>query len=93
MDFEFSPKWLAVLFIIAGVVVVFMLMGGSLTQLFSSAIQESVLVQIKEGDTCIVEASDGIPRSINNCPYQQGDNITINFKQGFPSLEGHQSAQ
>jgi len=55
MDFEFSPKWLAVLFVIAGVVVVFMLMGGSLTQLFSSSIQESVTVQIKQGDTCIVE--------------------------------------
>lgn len=41
MDFEFTPKWLAVLFIIAGVVVVFMLMGGSLTQLFSSSIQEN----------------------------------------------------
>jgi hypothetical protein len=93
MDFEFSPKWLAVLFIIAGVVVVFMLMGGSLTQLFSSPIQERVLVQIKEGDTCIVEASDGVPRSINNCPYQQADNITISYKQGLPSLEGHQTSQ
>ena len=89
MDFEFSPKMLAILFIIVGVVVVFMLMGGSLTQLFSSSIQENVPVQIKQNDTCIVEASDGIPRSINNCPYQQGENITINYKQGFPELEGH----
>ena len=93
MDFEFSPKWFAILFIIAGVVVVFMLMDGSLTQLFSSSIQESVIVQIKEGDTCIVEASDGIPRSISNCPYQQGDNVTISYKQGLPSLEGHQIPQ
>jgi len=89
MDFEFSPKMLAILFIIAGVIVVFMLMGGSLTQLFSSSIKENVPVQIKQNDTCIVEASDGIPRSINNCPYQQGENITINYKQGFPELEGH----
>jgi len=89
MDFEFSPKMLAILFIIVGVVVVFMLMGGSLTQLFSSSIKENVPVQIKQNDTCIVEASDGIPRSINNCPYQQGENITINYKQGFPELEGH----
>lgn len=93
MDFEFSPKWLAVLFVIAGVVFVFVLMGGSLTQLFSASTQESVLVQIKEGDTCVVEASDGVPRTINNCPYQQGDNITISYKQGLPSLEGHQAAQ
>jgi len=93
MDFEFTPKWLAVLFIIAGVVVVFMLMGGSLTQLFSSSIQESVIVQIKEGNNCIVEASDKIPRSISSCPYQQCDNITISYKQGLPSLERHQIAQ
>lgn len=93
MDFEFSPKWVAVLFIIAGIVIVFMLMGGSLPQLFSASIQEIVLVQLKEGDTCVIEASDGIPRTINNCPYQQGDNITISYKQGLPSLEGHQTAQ
>jgi hypothetical protein len=73
MDFEFSPKWLAVLFIIAGVVVVFMLMGSSLTQLFSANAQESLLVQVREEDNCIAEASDVIPRTINNCPYQQGD--------------------
>ncbi len=91
MDFEFSPQWLAVLFIIVGVVVVFMLMGGSLTQLISANIQESDLVQIREGDTCIVEASDGIPRTINNCPYQQGDNVTMSHKQGFPSLENYQT--
>ena len=44
MNFEFSPKVLALLFVIAGVVVVFMLMGGSLKQLFSSSIQEDVTV-------------------------------------------------
>lgn len=91
MDFEFSPKWLALLFVIGGVVVVFMLMGGSLTQLFSSGIQESVLVQLKEGNTCVVEASDGIPRTINNCSYQKGDNITISYKQGLPTLESHRA--
>ena len=93
MDFELSPKWMAVLFIIGGVVVVFMLMGGSLTQLFSSSIQESVKVEIKEGNNCVIEASDGIPRTINNCPYQQGDTITISYKQGLPSVESHQTAQ
>lgn len=90
MNFEFSPKILAVLFIVAGVIVVFMLMGGSLTQLFSSSMQETVSIQIKQGDTCVVEASDGVPRSINNCPYQQGENITITYKQGFPLIESHQ---
>jgi hypothetical protein len=89
MDFEFTPKWLAVLFIVAGVVVVFMLMGGSLTQLFSSSIREIVQVQIKQGNTCVVEASDGVPRSIDNCPYQLGENVTINYKQGIPAIESH----
>lgn len=89
MDFELSPKMLAVLFIIAGIVVVFMLMGGSLTQLFSASIQEAVQVQIKQGDTCVVEASDGVPRSIDNCPYQLGDNVTISYKQGIPAIESH----
>ena len=77
------------LFIVAGVVVVFMLMGGSLTQLFSASIQETVRVQIKQGDMCIVEASDEVPRSINNCPYQLGDNVTINYKPGIPAIESH----
>ena len=89
MDFEFTPKWLAVLFIIAGVIVVFMLMGGSLTQLFSSSIQEIVQVQIKQGSTCVVEPSDGVPRSIDNCPYQLRENVTINYKQGIPAIESH----
>ena len=89
MDFEFSPKMLGILFIIAGVVVVFMLMGGSLTQLLSASIQEVVPVQIKQNDTCVVEASDGVPRSINNCPYQLGENVTINYKQGIPAIESH----
>jgi hypothetical protein len=66
-----------------------MLMGGSLTQLFSSSIQENVIVQIKQNNTCVVETSDGIPRSIQICPYQQGDNITISYKQGLPTLESH----
>jgi hypothetical protein len=89
MDIEFTPKMLAVFFIIAGIIVVFMLVGGSLTQLFSVSIQEVVSIQIKQDNTCIVEASDGVPRSIDNCPYQLGDNITINYKQGIPSIESH----
>ena len=89
MDFDLSPKILAVFFVIAGIVVVFMLMGGSLTQLFSGSIEEAVSVQIKQGNTCVVEASDGVPRSIDNCPYEIGDNLTISYKQGIPGIESH----
>ncbi|HKR72904.1 MAG TPA: hypothetical protein VJR94_02205 [Candidatus Nitrosocosmicus sp.] len=90
MDFDLSPKIMAVLFIALGVVVVFLLMGGSLQQLLSSSIQETVSVQIKENNLCIVEASDGIPRTIENCPFDVGDNVTITYKQGLPTIEGFQ---
>ena len=90
MDFDLSPKIMAVLFIALGVVVVFLLMGGSLQQLLSSSIQETVSVQIKQNNLCIVEASDGIPRTIENCPFNVGDNVTIIYKQGLPTIEGFQ---
>jgi len=89
MDYDVSPKMLAIVFVIAGVVFVFVLMGGSLRQLFSSSIEENVMVQISENGRCIVEGSDKIPRTIENCQYNTGDNITINYKQGMPSLESH----
>jgi hypothetical protein len=54
-------------------------------------IQENVLVHLKEGNTCVVEDADGIPRTINNCPYQKGDNITISYKQRLPALESHRA--
>lgn len=62
MDFDLSPKMMVVLFIIAEIVLVFILMGGSLQQLFSPSIQENLVVKIKQNGTCIVEASDGIHR-------------------------------
>ncbi len=89
MDFDTSPKMLAVIFVIDGVIFVFVLMGGSLRQMFSNSIEENVTVQILQGSTCIVEAADKIPRTIENCPYKIGDNITIGYKQGMPSLESH----
>ncbi|HEU5120243.1 MAG TPA: hypothetical protein VFT71_04580 [Candidatus Nitrosocosmicus sp.] len=52
MDFDLSPKMIAVLFIILGVAVVFLLMGGSLQQLLSSSIQENVSVKVKQNNTC-----------------------------------------
>ena len=72
------------------VVLVFILLGGSLQQLFSPSIQEVVVVKIKRNGTCIVDASNGIPRSVENCPYSQGQNFTIYYKQGLPSFERYQ---
>ncbi len=93
LDYDISPKVLAIIFIIAGVVFVFVLMGGSLSQMFSSGMQENVVVAIKQGDACIVEASDKVPRSIPSCQYQQGENITITYKQGLPAIESHQKVR
>ncbi|MDQ4074140.1 MAG: hypothetical protein M3162_07540 [Thermoproteota archaeon] len=90
MDFDLSPKVLGIIFIVGGVSLVFVLLGGSLGQMFSSSIQENVVVTLKQGDTCVVEASDDVPRSISNCAYQKGENITITYKQGLPAIEKHQ---
>jgi hypothetical protein len=89
LEFELSPQILGLLFLLLGVVIVFILLGGSLGQLFSSSIQENVIVEIKQSETCIVEASDNIPRKIQNCPYEQGHNITISYKQGLPGIQSH----
>lgn len=89
MEYDGSPKTLAIVFAIAGVVFVFILMGGSLRQLFSSSIEENAIVQIARDGKCIVEGSDKIPRTIENCGYKTGDNVTIIYKQGMPSLDDH----
>lgn len=89
MDYDISPKKWAIIFVMVGVVFVFVFMGGSLRQLFTNPIEENVTVEFLQGNTCTVEASDKIPRTIENCPYKLGDNITIGYKQGMPSLESH----
>lgn len=68
----------------------FILLSGALQQLFSPSIEEIVVVKIKQNGTCIVEASDGIPSSVKNCPYSQGQNFTIYYKQGLSSIERYQ---
>ncbi len=68
---------------------VFLLLGSSIMSLFSGGITEQVVIKIKEGDACIVEASDGIPRQITNCPYDKGDTINIVYKQRQPAIQSH----
>ena len=36
---------------------------------------------LKQNGVCIVEASDDVPRQIDNCPYEQGEQIIITYKQ------------
>ena len=84
-----SPAQLALIFIAGGIGLVFLLMGSSIVSLFSGGITEQVVIKIKEGDACIVEASDGIPRQITNCPYNEGDTISIVYKQQQPAIQSH----
>jgi hypothetical protein len=80
----------AIIFIVAGVVIVFALLGSSAKSLFSQSITEDVTVKIKNSGACVVEASDKVPRSISNCLYNVGDNLSLTYKPQQPSIEKHE---
>ncbi|MGI0045421.1 MAG: hypothetical protein ACRD47_17110 [Nitrososphaeraceae archaeon] len=82
---------MAVLFIGGGVLLVFALSGFQVTKLFSPGITEEVVISVKQGGSCIVEASDSIPREISNCPYEVGERIIITYKAQQPSIESHRT--
>jgi len=84
-----SPKLLALALIIAGILIVFAISGFQIVKLFSPSITEQVTVTLKQNGACIVEASDNIPRQIHNCPYEIGQDVTINYKAEQPSIESH----
>jgi hypothetical protein len=86
-----SPKILAIIFIGGGILLVFALSGFQVTQLFSPGITEEVVVSVKQGGSCVVEASDRIPREISNCPYEEGESIIITYKAQQPSIESHRT--
>ena len=81
---------LAIVFIIAGVVLVIAIRGSSATNLFSENITEEAKVTIKQDKNCIVEASDEVPRTITNCPYNVNDTILITYKPQQPGVENHE---
>ena len=92
MSFEgISFTKLAIIFIIAGVVIVFAIMGSSATNLlFSDSITEEAEVKMKQGGNCVVEPSDTIPRTIANCLYNVNDTLIITYKLQQPSIENHE---
>ena len=45
------------------------------------AITEEAPVILKQNGVCIVEASDDVPRQIDNCPHEQGEQIIITYKR------------
>jgi len=84
-----SPKLLALALIVAGILIVFAISGFQIVKLFSPSITEQVTVTLKQNGVCVVEASDNIPRQIHNCPYEIGQDVTINYKAEQPSIESH----
>ena len=66
-------------------------MGSSSTNLFSQSITEDAKVKIKHQGNCVVEASDNIPRTIANCPYNVNDTLVITYKPQRPSIENYES--
>lgn len=91
MSFEsLSGKKLALIFVGAGVLAVFAISGFQARSLFAPSTTEEATVTIKEGDNCIVEGSDRVPRKIADCQYDVGDTVTITYKAQQPSIESHQ---
>ena len=91
MSFDnISFSKLAIVFIIAGIVLVLAIMGSSATSLFRGNVTEEAKVTIKHGENCVVEASDEIPRTIANCPYNVNDTIVITYKPQQPGVENHE---
>ena len=86
-----SPTKLALLFIIGGILLVFAVMGFSVKDLFRESITEDAVIAIKQEGICIVEASDGIPRQISNCPYQVNETISIKYVPQQPGIQNHMS--
>jgi hypothetical protein len=93
MSFTSSPAKIAIIFIIAGIVIVFAILGTSATNIFGPSTTEEGVVEIKQADACVVQASDDIPRKISNCPYDQGQRISITYKPGQPTIESHRPTQ
>jgi hypothetical protein len=91
MSFQNISLWkLAIIFVVAGVVIIFALLGSSAKNLFSKGISEDVSVKLKKDNDCIVEPSDNIPRVISNCKYAVGDNLSITYKAQQPTIEKHE---
>lgn len=90
---DISPKKLALILIGVGVVIVFAISGFQAANLFAPSVTENAQVLIKQGGDCIVEGSDRVPRTITDCPYNEGDTISITYKPQQPSLESHRPVQ
>jgi hypothetical protein len=82
---------LAIILIIAGVLIVFLISGFQVRDvLFAPNVTEETEVIIKDEEgTCTVQAEDDVPRTINNCTYDVGDIISITYKREQPAILEH----
>ena len=82
---------LAIILIAAGVGIVFLISGFQARDVFFAPdVTEETAVIIKdEQGTCTVQAEDDVPRTIDNCPYNVGDTISITYKREQPAISGH----
>ena len=87
-----SPAILAVVLVAAGIIIVFFISGFQIFTVFSPGTSEEVTVSMKQNGVCIVEASDNVPRQIQDCPYEEGQRITIVYKYEQPAIESHSPA-
>jgi hypothetical protein len=91
LSFQNISMWkLALIFIVAGIVIIIALLGSSAKNLFSKAITEDVPVKLKKDNECVVEPSDTIPRVIPNCSYAVGDILSVTYKSTQPTLEKYE---
>ena len=86
-------KKLAIIIIAAGIIIVFVLSGFQARNIFAPSVTEEAQISIKQGNTCVVEGSDRVPREIPNCPYSQGDTVSITYKPQQPAIESHKLVQ
>jgi hypothetical protein len=94
LSFEsISPAKLALIFGVAAVVIILALLGSSLRNLVSGSITDEAIVIIKEGNNCIVEGADEIPRTITDCSYNVNDTVLITYKAQQPAIEKHEIKQ
>lgn len=88
---DISLKKLAIIIIAAGVIIVFAISGFQARNLFAPSITENsqVIIKNQQQNTCVVEGSDRVPRTISDCPYNMGDTVSITYKPEQPSIERH----
>jgi hypothetical protein len=84
-----SPIIMVVIAVAGGILIVFLISGFQIFTVLAPGITEEVPVILKQNGVCIVEASDDVPRQINNCPYEKGEQIIITYKREQPPIESH----